>query len=230
MKPRRTYSREDPDTRRQELIEAMVRCLAKHGHARASVRVIAAEAGVSPGLIRHHFGEKSKLTAATYRYVGSILMNQSNAAVEAAGSDGWARLTAFLRAGFTPPVLTRDYITVRFVLWGAAMTDPEMRRIHIEVNQRYRRLMQKLLRDIAGPKASQESLRQISMQLSATLNGLWLDWCLNPKSHPPDDLLETTVSVVRTEFRPGVAIRGHTSRPASSGVSSHYAGSDICDS
>src|SRR3546814_572806 len=49
------FTRADPDERRQSLIEATARVLASKGAAGVSVRAICAEAGVSPGLMRHYF-------------------------------------------------------------------------------------------------------------------------------------------------------------------------------
>ena len=48
-------TRSAPDARRQALIEAAVRALATHGAAGVSVRAIAKEAKVSPGLLTHYF-------------------------------------------------------------------------------------------------------------------------------------------------------------------------------
>lgn len=199
---RRAYSREDPQVRRQELIEATFRCLGKHGHARTTVRVIAAEAGVSPGLIRHHFGEKKQLISATYRYASDLLFNHIKSTVDAVEGDDWAKLSTFIEAGFTPPVLSKEYITVRFVLWGVAMTDPVIRQVHSEVNQRYRRLMSRLLSDVVGGRMSDQDVKNITAALAALQNGLWLDWCLNPRQATPADLKETAMQLVKQHLAP----------------------------
>mgnify|MGYP002624023627 CR=1 FL=1 len=46
---------------RVALLEAAMRQFARHGFQGASLRAIAADAGVSHGLIRHHFGSKEAL-------------------------------------------------------------------------------------------------------------------------------------------------------------------------
>lgn len=48
------------------LIDATARVLARDGATGASVRTIAIEAGVSPGLVNHHFAGVDALIAATY--------------------------------------------------------------------------------------------------------------------------------------------------------------------
>ena len=52
-KPR--YERQVASDRREALIEAAIECLKRHGQEGLSVRRIATEAGVSIGLINHHF-------------------------------------------------------------------------------------------------------------------------------------------------------------------------------
>ena len=60
------FRRAPPRLRREALIEATLACLRQFGHDGLSVRRIGAEAGVSPGLINHHFPSLSALVAASY--------------------------------------------------------------------------------------------------------------------------------------------------------------------
>ena len=55
------FRRAAPAVRREALVEATLRCLKKYGHEGVSIRRISAEAGVSIGLINHHFPNKSGL-------------------------------------------------------------------------------------------------------------------------------------------------------------------------
>ena len=49
--------------RRAQIVDAFARVLAEHGYAGATVAAVAAEAGVSPGLVHHHFADKADLLA-----------------------------------------------------------------------------------------------------------------------------------------------------------------------
>lgn len=51
-------------TTRARLRDAALNLFAKHGFAATSTRAVAAEAGVSPGLVTHHFGSKEGLRQA----------------------------------------------------------------------------------------------------------------------------------------------------------------------
>lgn len=49
------------DERRREILDAFARVLADHGFAGATIAAVAAEAGVAPGLVHHHFDSKAEL-------------------------------------------------------------------------------------------------------------------------------------------------------------------------
>jgi AcrR family transcriptional regulator len=57
----------DHDARREELVEATWRVLARAGMAGATMREIAREAGVSTGLLAHYFGDKEDLLSFALR-------------------------------------------------------------------------------------------------------------------------------------------------------------------
>ena len=50
--------------RRTQILAAFARVLASHGYAGATVAAVAAEAGVAPGLVHHHFDSKGELLSA----------------------------------------------------------------------------------------------------------------------------------------------------------------------
>jgi AcrR family transcriptional regulator len=60
-------------TARARIREAALRHFAEEGYRGATIRGIAQTAGVSPGLLRHHFGSKEELRAACDEYVFEIL-------------------------------------------------------------------------------------------------------------------------------------------------------------
>lgn len=51
---------------------AAIELIGEHGYERASMRMIAETAGVSPALIVHHFGDKTALREACNRYVAEL--------------------------------------------------------------------------------------------------------------------------------------------------------------
>jgi TetR/AcrR family transcriptional regulator, regulator of cefoperazone and chloramphenicol sensitivity len=60
-------------TARARIREAALTHFASEGYERATIRGIAQTAGVSPGLLRHHYGSKEALREACDAYVFEIL-------------------------------------------------------------------------------------------------------------------------------------------------------------
>jgi len=52
------------EQRRSDILQAFARVMADHGYAGATIAAIAAEAGVAPGLVHHHFENKAELLGA----------------------------------------------------------------------------------------------------------------------------------------------------------------------
>jgi AcrR family transcriptional regulator len=68
-------------TARARIRDAALRLFAERGVEGATIRDIAREAGVSGGLVRHHFGSKDDLRAACDRYVLDRMMEIKEQAV-----------------------------------------------------------------------------------------------------------------------------------------------------
>ena len=66
VKSRRTASKE---ARRQQLIEATIKCISKKGIGSTTLGDVASEAGLSQGIVNLHFKSKDNLFNETLRYL-----------------------------------------------------------------------------------------------------------------------------------------------------------------
>src|SRR5271155_1251520 len=95
------FRRATPAVRREALVEATLECLKEYGHDGVSVRRISAAAGVSIGLINHHFPNKSSLIAVAYQTLALSLQESIKAQAEKRASPR-DQLSGFFRASFAP--------------------------------------------------------------------------------------------------------------------------------
>ncbi|PJI87303.1 transcriptional regulator BetI [Sphingomonas koreensis] len=171
------FTRAEPDARRQSLIEATARVLAREGASAASVRAIALEAGVSPGLIAHHFGGVDALIAATYAHVGEQVAAALDKAVADAGRDPRARLMAYVAASFAPPIADRTLLATWTAFWGLVIARGEIAALHDAQYARYRDELETLLAACGLPPTAR---RRAAIAIAALVDGLWLELCLSP--------------------------------------------------
>ena len=173
------FRRAEPDERRASLVEACARVLACEGAAGASVRAIAVEAGVSPGLIGHYFGGVDALVAATYAHVEARVAEALDQAVRDAGADPRARLDAYVSASLLPPIADSDLLSTWIAFWSLVRARPEIAGLHDEQYGRFRAGLEALLAENGVPGAA---LRRTAIAGTALVDGLWLELCLSPQT------------------------------------------------
>ncbi|MGW4059692.1 TetR/AcrR family transcriptional regulator [Amycolatopsis sp. NPDC004747] len=98
-------------TARARIRDAAIRLFAEHGMEKTSILDIAKEAGVSGGLIRHHFGSKDGLREACDAHVHDELLRFKLEALEKGVANG----------GFLPTFDPRQLLLRRYL--GRAMID-----------------------------------------------------------------------------------------------------------
>jgi AcrR family transcriptional regulator len=177
--------RRAPAERRQALIEATVTALAKYGAGGVSVRTIAAEAGVSPGLVTHHFEGVEPLIAATYRQVAERVGKALSAAVAAAGRDPRVRLDAYVAGNFLPPVMDEGLLATWLGLLGLTTSMPLVAAAHAESYAGFRSGIERLLADVGDSRDN----RLTAVAITALIDGLWLELCLDRSVFTPEEAI-----------------------------------------
>lgn len=176
---RRPFRREAEDRRRDDLIAATLDLVAEGGTDAATVRAIAERAGVTPGLIRHHFGDKDALMQAAYARLADSMVTPCRAAADAAGPDPALRLRAFLSAALRPPVLDPRSVGVWAAYMHRTRADAQLRAAHEAGYLAFRDALQDLI--AALPRRTPTlAPRDAAIALNALLDGLWLEGGLLP--------------------------------------------------
>lgn len=178
------FRRSEPDARRADLIAAAARVLAREGTGGASVRAIAVEAGVSPGLVGHYFAGIDALVAATYAHVEHTVSEALDAAVATAGPDPRARLDAFVTASFSPPIASGELLATWTAFWSLVRNRDEIARQHDEQYAAFRARLEALLAECGLPAPR---LRHAAIAITALVDGLWLELCLSPQAFSADE-------------------------------------------
>jgi TetR/AcrR family transcriptional regulator, transcriptional repressor of bet genes len=184
------FRRAAPAVRREALIEATLKCLKRHGHEGASVRRISAAAGVSIGLINHHFPSKSGLVAEAYETLASSLLESIRAQVENNRVSARVRLSLFFRASFAPDLLDPQLFNVWVVFWSMVAHSREIRTVHDRTYGQYRALLESLLGQLAAATlAPRLKLRPAAIALTALLDGLWVELSLSAATFKPSEAI-----------------------------------------
>lgn len=194
---RRPYRREGEGKRREDLISAAVQIVAEAGAEAATVRAIAARAGVTPGLIRHYFHSKDELTQTAYRSVMEAMMQTAVLSLgDAVADDPLARLAAFVAANFQPAVLD----PIKLAVWAAYMhrarSDPAMRSVHEATYLAYRAQIEALIADLPGRADDAARNRRDAIACNALIDGLWIEGAALPDAFAKGELARIALAGV----------------------------------
>jgi TetR/AcrR family transcriptional repressor of bet genes len=175
---RRKFKHEPAHQRKDALIEAALSLIAEKGVRGATVRAIAERAGVTQGMIRHHFTSKEDLITAAYEHHMNHMNNLTIASAK--GVDGAAldQLVAFVDASLKPPVVDPRSIALWAGFLNKVNNDDQMKRIHertyIDFRDHVEGLIHAALTE-AGRQVGAKELRRLATACNALIDGLWLE-------------------------------------------------------
>lgn len=179
----------DPEARKALLVKATLVCLKKHGFQGMSVRKICTQAGVSLGLISHHYSGKDALVAEAYQTITNEVMDQLTVAMaESAGHGVRQQLSAFFQASFSEKLLNTFLLEAWLAFWGAVRTSDSIRQAHDKSYTSYRSILEQALEQLSIEQGWQCFNYQLAaISLTAVIDGLWLEHGLDPNIFTPNE-------------------------------------------
>ena len=176
-------SLDDLTESQEQILDAAMRCISRDGIDQFNLRAVAAEAGVSLGLLGYHFTDKQSLVTATFQLATDRLLATSIAAASNA-ADANARVDHFIRGAYRDEFLEPGYLTLRLSLWAMARTDHAIAAAEASLYVRYAERMEELIA-LARPDLDPTEVAHRVTDVIVTQNGLWLNWARYRKA---DDL------------------------------------------
>lgn len=159
----------------EPLVEAALEVIARDGVGAATVRSIAAQAGVSPGTVTHHFGSIDELLLAALAHgSGQVVGELERLALDLQDAewdlDGWAaRLAAVLAAS----IETHPHRHIAcFELRLLAVRRPEFRPAADAVLAAYLRLARLVLASVDVPDRATSAARLVALTIGVVLGEL----------------------------------------------------------
>jgi AcrR family transcriptional regulator len=166
--------------RREQIVRATLRCLAREGYARVTMKKVAREAGLSPGILHYYFPDKRAILVAALQTVMADL--DRRVAAQARGArDPRARLRALVRACLGAAVAQRELWIVFVEFWGEMMHDAELRRVNAHLYARIRRLIAGVVaRGIRAGAFRRVKPEEAAALVLAVVDGLSLQLTFDP--------------------------------------------------
>ena len=188
------------EKRREQLMKATIRSVAKRGFAETTMADVTREAGLSQGIVNLHFRSKDRLFEETLRYLSDEYETACYKAMANAGSSAADKLRALVNLDFSAKVCDRKKLAVWFAFWGAVKSRPTYLQICAKNDRRYEKMVSDLCQEIIDEGHYDVTARAIANGMSAIVNGLWLDLLLTPEDMDRDAARDICLSYLGQAF------------------------------
>jgi len=208
--PSRTRRQAGAAATRDRLIEATIECMANYGPAGASVEKITAAAGVSRGLVRHHFGCKRRLLLEAFERLADEMRAAFGGEDPAAEPDPVAALRTAVGNEFEKTVASPIRAQAWFGFWQASLGDPDLRTANGQLYAEERERFSDLFRAAALQRGLQIDHREAGAALVALVDGAWNEVLLEGTEFGLDDAYALCDRYIDMVLRQGRADRERT--------------------
>ncbi len=170
--PRPSQARE----RRAQLTAGLMRALAQHGYAGASVANVAREAKLAPGLVHYYFGSKQKMLLALLESIRGAVRARRDERLARAGDDPRAKLFALTDAllEHDPSGGTAPVEATWVVIAAEAVHQPAVRKAYggmlVELVDRLEAGLRDVLR---AEKRQAHDVRSLASAIAAAIQGVY---------------------------------------------------------
>ena len=173
--------------RQQQLIDATLISVERHGLQHTTINTISSLAGMSSGIISHYFGGKQGLIEATLKYLLSELKQALLIRTSGKTLSPITRLSMIVEANFTDLQRSSAVTKAWLSFWSQSMHEPGLARLqHINSQRLYSNLLvsfKQLLPETVAINAAK--------QTAAVIDGFWLRSALS--STPEKDFQQAQI-------------------------------------
>ncbi|WP_219413861.1 TetR/AcrR family transcriptional regulator [Pseudonocardia nigra] len=184
---------------REDLLAGAKRCLAEKGYARTTARDIVAASGTNLASIGYHFGSKDALlTAAVIDWFDDWDDEIEQALHSQRDREPAERLSAFLDAVLHAATSDRALAGASLQAAAQAEYSDELRDQLGEAYNRGRRAFAAMLLQVEESEIDDERGRAIGSLGLALVNGMVLQWLIDPERAPSGSELAAAIRVLLT--------------------------------
>lgn len=169
--------------RRQQLIDAAIRCIAQAGLSAVTMQMVTSEAGLSAGIANLHFESKENLLRETLRFVAEEYHDGQIEIMEGSRiPDLGERLDALLDFQLGRGVTQRQKMSVWFAYYGEAGARPVYQKIVSTVDRLAAQKLEAFFTEIILDGQYRDvDARDLATGYSALIDGLHLGLLVTPR-------------------------------------------------
>ena len=195
--------------RRQQLIDATIRSIARHGLSGTTLAKVSEIAGTSIGLANFHFESKERLLIATLQYLADEEREVWQLKTLDPALSPAQRLAAIVESRFHPRICQHRKLAIWFAFYGDAGARDIYRRVLADMDEERLAATIEILEALyAATGQPAIDPRKTALGLEAFYDGLWLNMLLYPDEFKRADCRDKALGYIATLFPATLPNRG----------------------
>ena len=170
---------------RAKLIDAAIEAIGRHGFSGLSVSRLVEYSGLARGMVNLHFHRKDKLLHEVLKHLADVYRASWQAAIASAPEDPADRLWALIEHD----VVRKDHEDRTLIAWLAfrqeAITNPSYRPLCDTREAAFFATVKSTCADLIKQGGYDIKPDVVALGITFLLEGLWLDWALDPERYRP---------------------------------------------
>jgi AcrR family transcriptional regulator len=166
--------------RRSQIVQALYKCICKHGLQESTIKKIAEEAGVQYGILHHYFKDRDEIIEEMVDGFVDDISDRYLAEISRC-KNSQARFSRAIDFLFSPYAVSDENTAFFYDCWAEGRRNETVRRSFTRYYQRFRNGMIKLLTETgksAGLTAAQT--KELATMIVAIQDGVSLQWDMDP--------------------------------------------------
>lgn len=195
----KSFKQAPESVRRSELIDATLECISELGIQATTVRAVAAKAGVTNGLIRHHFENKANLILAAYRRTTELITVSSLHVMASPECTPHQRLSGLIKAVLNQQEADHRMLALWATFISQSPVDPLIAAARDESYANVRRESEQLIAEVfesEGRPTTPSEIELAAVAVHAVLDGLWIAACLEADKTKLEKMVELGTSML----------------------------------
>jgi TetR/AcrR family transcriptional repressor of bet genes len=160
------------EQRKKEIVMALLKVMSERGYEKASIQVIAKEAGLSSGLLHYHFKSKQEILLALVEWITTSATERLNRMNEGL-TDPWEKIAAFINARLANDKNTlQEEVSAWVVIAGESVRQPEVKALYVELIDEQLNMLKHLIADVwEGKSTRSKEVINLSAIILAAMEG-----------------------------------------------------------
>ena len=165
--------RNKSDNRREQLIHATIQTISESGLSGATVAKVAANAGLSPGIVNFHFTSKKQLLIDTLWFLNEEYTAIMDERLSKAQSP-LDKLNAYIEASFDSRIFVKEKVAVWHAFWSESRAREEYREICGASDQREDQMIHECFAEMLNNSSTEEAdIKALAIALRGMIDSLW---------------------------------------------------------